>query len=273
MQRMKQLVRSAVYWQHIEENISDLVRGCTRYAKHQNAPEKAPIHPWMLPEKHWSRIHVDHAVNIMGSNWLIVTDAYSKYPRIHQTQSLSSKVTTQLLEQDFAHFGYPHTLLSDNATTFTSEEFQEFCNERGIYHLTGAPYHPATNGSAERLAQSFKQSRKKSCLPLKEALQEFLLQYRHTPLSTGYSPSELLNGRQIRAKIDVIIPSPAHIAQAQQVQVSSRLNLKERLSLTKVSNINLEHPAMPCTADQDETESKDGFLLLSKPSKDQEVFV
>ena len=169
----------------------------------------------------------------MGSNWLIVTDAYSKYPCVHQTQSTSSKATMQHLEHHFAHFGYPHTIVSDNATTFTSEEFQEFCKERGICHLTGAPYHPATNGSAERLLKSFKQSLRKSLLPPKEALQEFLLQYRRTPSPIGYSPSELMNGRQIRAKIDVIIRSPAHIAQAQQCKVNNRIN-KEKVLVDNV---------------------------------------
>ena len=43
-----------------------------------------------------------------------------------------------------AHFGYPHTIVSDNATTFSSAKFQEWCHYRGIKHLTGAPYHPAT---------------------------------------------------------------------------------------------------------------------------------
>ena len=129
----------------------------------------------------------------------------------------------QQLEHDFAHFGYPHTIVSDNATTFTSEEFQEFCKERRICHLTGAPYLPATNGSAERLVHSFKQSLRKSLLSPKEALQKFLLEYRFTPLPIGYSPREPLNGRQIRAKINVIIPSPAHIAQTQQCRVNNRI--------------------------------------------------
>jgi len=47
---------------------------------------------------------------------------------------------------------------TDCAATFKSEEFQEFCKENGIVHLTGAPYHPATNGAAERLVQTFKQA-------------------------------------------------------------------------------------------------------------------
>ena len=174
------------------------------------------------------------------------------------------------LEQDFAHFGYPHTIVSDNATTFTSEEFQEFCNERGIYHLTGAPYHPATNGSAERLVQSFKQSLKKSFLPPKEAVQEFLLQYRRTPLPTGYSPSELLNGRQIRPSSMLSFHLQLTLSKLSNGR-STVGSTKERLSLTKFSSIKLEHPAMHCTVDRAVTESQDGFLLLSKQSTDQGV--
>ena len=151
MQRMKQLVRSAVYWPHIDSQIKDTCRGCVSCAEHQNKPPKPANHPWMMPEKPWSRIHVDHAINFMGNNWLIVTDAYSKYPCIHQTSSSSTQATITLLEEDFAHFGYPHTIVSDNATTFSSAEFQLWCHQRGIKHLTSVPYHPATNGAAERM--------------------------------------------------------------------------------------------------------------------------
>lgn len=218
MQRMKQLARTAVYWPNIDNDIENMCRGCSTCGEHQNKPAKPAVHPWMLPEKPWSRIHLDHAVNFMGSNWLILIDAYSKFPCIHQTQSLSTKATIDLLRQDFALFGYPHTLVTDNATTFMSDEFQQWCKDKGISHLTGAPYHPATNGAAERLVQTFKRSLQKSSLPLKEAVQEFLMQYRRTPNSSGYSPSELLNNRQIRTTIDTLIPSPAHAAQSKQMK-------------------------------------------------------
>ena len=82
-------------------------------------------------------------------------DAYYKYPCIHVTGSTSTKATTELLEQDFDNFGYPHTLVTNNATTVTSQEFQAWCQARGIIYLTGAPYHPTTNGVAEHLVQTF----------------------------------------------------------------------------------------------------------------------
>ena len=173
MQRMKQLARSTVYWPRIDFDIEDLCRKCTSCGQFQNKPDKPSIHPWMMPEKPWSRLHLDHAINFLGRNWLVLVDAYSKYPCIHPTTSMS-------------------------------QEFQAWCKQRGIVHLTGAPYHPATNGAAERLIQSFKQALRKSSLPPKEALQEFLMQYRRIPFASGLSPSELLNGRRIRTKIDTL---------------------------------------------------------------------
>ncbi|XP_014779115.1 uncharacterized protein K02A2.6-like [Octopus bimaculoides] len=104
---------------------------CDSCGEHQNKPSKPVVHPWMLPEKPWSRLHMDHAINFMGTNWLVITDAFSQYPCIHSTSS-----TSTLMEEDFANFGYPHTLVTDNASTFIPEEFQSWCKERGITNLT-----------------------------------------------------------------------------------------------------------------------------------------
>ena len=49
-----------------------------------------------------------------------------------------------------------------------------------------------------------------------------MLQYRRTPLDSGYSPSELLNGRQIRSKLDARFPSPAQAAQGKQAKEATR---------------------------------------------------
>ena len=160
---------------------------------------------------------MDHAVNL-GNKWLVIVDTYSKYPCIYPTTTVSSKSTMALLEETFAHLGCPHSLVMDNASSFTSGEFPEWCKDRGIVHLSGAPYHPAMNGAAERLVQTFKIALKKSNLPCKSALQEFFMQYRHTLLAGGYSPSELLTGRQIRTKIDVLLASPAYAAQRRQLK-------------------------------------------------------
>ena len=40
-----------------------------------------------------SRLPLGDAVNFMGSNWLILVDAYSKYPCIHSNQLIFTKST------------------------------------------------------------------------------------------------------------------------------------------------------------------------------------
>ena len=73
MQRMKQLARSTVYWPRIDFDIEDLCRKCTSCGQFQNKPAKPSIHPWMMPEKPWSRLHLDHAINFRASPGIVVT--------------------------------------------------------------------------------------------------------------------------------------------------------------------------------------------------------
>ena len=158
VERINQLARTVVYWPNIDSDISKIDQQCSTCGQHQSATTQAHVHPWMIPEKPWSRIHVDHAIGFLGQHWLVIIDAYSKYLCVYPTTTVSTETTINLLEDSSTHFGYPHTIVSDNATTFTSEVFQQYCKERGIVHLTSAPYHPATNGAAERLIRTFKET-------------------------------------------------------------------------------------------------------------------
>ena len=60
------------------------------------------------------------------------------------------------------------------------------------------------------------------------------VQYRRTPLNTGFSPSQLLNGRQLRTKIDALLPSPAHIAQEHQAREATKSQQKEQTAVQHV---------------------------------------
>ena len=60
----------------------------------------------------------------------------------------------------FSRFGLVHTLVTDNAKNFTSNQFNNFCKSNNIKHLTIAPYHPALNGQAENTVKTVKKTTK-----------------------------------------------------------------------------------------------------------------
>ena len=91
---------------------------------------------------------------------LIIVDAHSKWPEVCVMDSTTSAKTIVALREVFARFGLPKQLVSDNGPQFTSVEFNQFLKTNGVKHIRSAPYHPATNGAAERLVQTVKRSLK-----------------------------------------------------------------------------------------------------------------
>ena len=102
---------------------------------------------------------------------------------------------------------------------FIVDKFQQFCLSCGIQHTTTAPYHPRSNGEAERLVQTFKaavdKANPKNSTELQDCAVNFLAHYRSTPHSvTSQSPSEMLNSRRIHTKLDLLHPCQLVVPQS-----------------------------------------------------------
>ena len=75
--------------------------------------------------------------------------------------STTTAATIATLREIFCDKGLPSMLVSDNAPQFTSYEFQEFMKANNVLHTTCAPFHPSSNGLAERAVQTVKNGLKK----------------------------------------------------------------------------------------------------------------
>ena len=133
----------------------------------------------------------------------MAVDSHSKW-----LEEIPMKTATALTTVQRLRTLLPESIISDNGLQFAAAEFQEFCKRNGIRHILIAPYHPASNGLAERGVQTFKRGyRKLSEGTVEDRTARFLLQYRATPhTTTGMSPAELMFGRRLRTRLDAIKP-------------------------------------------------------------------
>ena len=229
MTRMKGLSRMYVWWPGINADIEKSVRLCGQCQEVQSTPPVAPLNPWRWP---WARLHLDFAGPFEGRNILVVIDAHSKWVEATCTPSTSSSAVIDVLRALFARFGLPETIVTDNGTGFVSQEFEEFLRKNRIHHTTSAPYHPASNGLAERTVQIVKKGLKKETSGSK-----VLFTYGITPQSTtGSSPAELLLGRRPRTRLDLLRPNTAERVEWKQEEQKARHDKKARVRTFRIND-------------------------------------
>lgn len=174
-------------------------------------PQQVPLHPWEFPGESWKRLHIDFAGPFLNNMFMIVVDAYTKWLEVFRMSQITSQATITRLRRLFASYGLPEQIVTDNATTFTSDEFQTFVKLNGILHTTSAPGHPATSGLAERYVQTFKVGLERlanTTFNIEDKISLFLLQYQTTlNCTTGQSPADLFLHRHVHTRLDFLRPS------------------------------------------------------------------
>ena len=90
----------------------------------------------------------------------------------------------------------------------------------GIKHIKVAPYHPASNGLAERTVRVFKEGFEKMGEgSIQTKLSQFVLSYRTTPHSTtGVPAAELLMKRKLHTQLDRLYPNVADRVRSKQAK-------------------------------------------------------
>ncbi|KAK6745962.1 hypothetical protein RB195_012209 [Necator americanus] len=120
---MKMLARGYVYWTIINRDIEEAVRHCRNCHEAAKMPKKTVFNSWTTEKKPWDRIHIDYVGPLNGRMYLVVVDAYSKWPEVFEMSSSSTTATLRELRMLFARFENPRVIVSDNGTQFTAKEF------------------------------------------------------------------------------------------------------------------------------------------------------
>lgn len=233
--RMKLLARSKFFWPGIDSDIEKAVKRCDNCASNAKSPIKCELQPWPKPGAPWKRIHVDFAGPVDGSFFLVIVDAYSNWPEIFKLSRTTTTKTINCLLEAFSRHGLCDTIVSDNGPQFRSADFATFCDGQGITHLTSAPYHPQSNGRAERFVDLLKTGLEKMRGEgnIDAVLCKLLTCYRFTPSYTlgGKSPFKLMTGRDMKTKLDLVKPpgvAPIDRSETMQRQFNAHHGAKWR---------------------------------------------
>jgi transposase InsO family protein len=220
MVRTKANARQYVFWNNINEDIEEMIRQCQSCQEWAHSTPETIVTPTHWPKEPWVQLNIDLAGPMNGRWILVVVDQSSKWVEALPLAQPDSASIIGSLRHIFASFGLPQCILSDNASYFQSADFTRFCKGNGIRHTASTPYHPRTNGLAERAIQSLKQALKKmdKSEPLWDNISRYLLEQHTTPhTTTGVAPAEVMFKRRLRTRLDNLIPrTEDHVIKRQE---------------------------------------------------------
>ena len=146
-------------------------------------------------------------------NVLVIVDQFTRYVQAFVMNNHTAYTTARVLYNNFfSVFGFPQKLMSDQGTEFTGDVIAAMCKLLGIEKNRTMPYHPQTNGSAERVHQTLQRMIGKldpeKCRKWPEHIGSVLIAYNATRSQvTGYSPYFLMFGRRPRLPVDLLFPT------------------------------------------------------------------
>ncbi|XP_027865809.1 uncharacterized protein LOC114140258 [Xiphophorus couchianus] len=140
---------------------------------------------------------------------LVICDYATRYPDVYPLRSLQVKHIVRCLVDLFSRVGIPKEILTDQGTNFMSQVMKTLYDQLGVKGIRTTPYHPETDGLVERFNGTLKQMLRKfiddAGKNWDKWLPFLLFAYREVPqASTGFSPFELLYGRQVRGPLDML---------------------------------------------------------------------
>ena len=105
--RMKSLARLHVWWPGLDEDISKVIRKCSKCQMARNRPPQVPLHPWDWPRNPWHKIYVDFAGPFLSKMFFIVVDSHSKWVEVEVMANTVIETTIEKLRDIFVCFGLP----------------------------------------------------------------------------------------------------------------------------------------------------------------------
>ncbi|XP_047478502.1 uncharacterized protein LOC125031660 [Penaeus chinensis] len=249
------------YWPGMKKDVTIFIRSCHVCqvgGKPNQIIPRAPLHPIRVDSDPFERIVIDCVGPLpktkKGNHYLFtIMDTATRYPEVYPLNNISANSIVKCLLHFFTSFGIPKEIQCDKGSNFTSDLFQKVLELLGISQQMSTAYHPQSQGCLERFHQTLKSMLKKYCLETGNSWDEnihfLLFALRECPQeSLGYSPFELLYGRQIRGPLKVLkdqwfsdSSAPPNQTVASYIDnLRAKLSEARKLALSNLHNVQIK---------------------------------
>uniref|UniRef100_A0A3Q3JNV5 Gypsy retrotransposon integrase-like protein 1 n=1 Tax=Monopterus albus TaxID=43700 RepID=A0A3Q3JNV5_MONAL len=236
-ERVLSLARARVYWPRMKASVEKKCQACERCFRRKAQPQRAApmvniktTYPLELVCMDYLSIEPD---NRDTRNILVITDHFTKFAVAVPTKDQKAKTVAKALWENFlVYYGFPSRLHSDQGRDFESQTIKELCSLIGAEKVRTTPYHPQGN-PVERFNRTLLSMlgtlEEKDKCHWRDFVKPLVHAYNCTRNdTTGYSPYELMFGRQPTLPVDLALginsPNESHGTHSEYVQ-----NLRQRL--------------------------------------------
>ena len=163
--RTLSLMKELFWWPGMARALVLAISNCG-YCKQFEAKPQIPgvqpiIHMELMELVHIDYVRMEVTVATQEKpvvkNVLVVVDHFTRYVQAFVTRNQMARTTARVLYNEyFSVFGFLQRLMSDQGTGFTSKVIEAMCSLLGIEKIRTTPYHPQSNGSAERVHQTLR---------------------------------------------------------------------------------------------------------------------
>ncbi len=219
LERTLDLARARFYWPRMATDVEVKIKMCNRCVCRKTPPERAAPLVNIQVSRPLELVCIDFLSlepdRTNTKDILVITDYFTKYAVAIPTSNQKAKTVAKCLWENFiVHYGVPERLHSDQGPDFESKTIKELCEVAGIRKVRTTPYHPRGN-PVERFNRTLLSMlgtlKNEDITHWKDFVKPVVHAYNCTKHeTTGFTPYELMFGRQPRLPIDLAFRVPAN---------------------------------------------------------------
>ena len=130
----------SVWWPKINQQIEDTMAKCPICVPYRSQPAQ-PLIPSQFPERPWQKVGTD-LFEWKNSTYLLVVDYYSRFIETAKLSTATASDVISHLKSNFARYGIPDMVVSDNGPQYSAANFSKFAEQYGFTHITSSPKYP-----------------------------------------------------------------------------------------------------------------------------------